>query len=64
MARGMLSSAEMEILQKNPYVADVSRQRILYTYEFKCFLWSSILPVSGRWIFSGRRCRHAPSMPM
>ena len=43
MARGMLSSAEMEILQKNPYVADVSRQRILYTYEFKCFFMEQYL---------------------
>ena len=32
MARGMLSSEEMDILQKNPYVEDVNRQRILYTY--------------------------------
>ena len=64
MARGMLSSAEMDVLKKNPYVEDVKRQRILYTYEFKCFLWSSILPVSGRWIFSGRQLRHALSMPM
>ena len=37
MARGMLSSAEMDVLKKNPYVEDVNRQRILYTYEFKCF---------------------------
>ena len=37
MARGMLSSAEMDVLKKNPYVEDVYRQRILYTYEFKCF---------------------------
>ena len=43
MARGMLSSAEMEILQKNPYVADVNRQRILYTYEFKCFFMEQYL---------------------
>ena len=43
MARGMLSSAEMEILQKNPYVEDVSRQRILYTYEFKCFFMEQYL---------------------
>ncbi|MGM9580780.1 MAG: HTH domain-containing protein [Anaerovibrio sp.] len=43
MARGMLSFAEMEILQKNPYVADVSRQRILYTYEFKCFFMEQYL---------------------
>ena len=34
MARGMLSSAEMDVLKKNPYVEDVNRQRILYTYEF------------------------------
>ena len=34
MARGMLSSAEMDVLKKNPYVEDVKRQRILYTYEF------------------------------
>ena len=43
MARGMLSSAEMEILQKNPYVEDVNRQRILYTYEFKCFFMEQYL---------------------
>ena len=43
MARGVLSSAEMEILQKNPYVADVNRQRILYTYEFKCFFMEQYL---------------------
>ncbi len=34
MARGMLSSAEMDVLKKNPYVEDVKRQRILCTYEF------------------------------
>ncbi|WP_405755996.1 hypothetical protein [Anaerovibrio slackiae] len=33
MARGMLSFAEMDVLKKNPYVEDVSRQRILYTYD-------------------------------
>ncbi|WP_405760193.1 HTH domain-containing protein [Anaerovibrio slackiae] len=43
MARGMLSSAEMDVLKKNPYVADVSRQRILYTYEFKCFFMEQYL---------------------
>ena len=43
MAMGMLSSAEMEILQKNPYVEDVNRQRILYTYEFKCFFMEQYL---------------------
>ena len=43
MARGVLSSAEMEILQKNPYVEDVNRQRILYTYEFKCFFMEQYL---------------------
>ena len=43
MARGMMSSAEMEILQKNPYVEDVNRQRILYTYEFKCFFMEQYL---------------------
>ena len=43
MARGMLSSAEMDILQKNPYVEDVNRQRILYTYEFKCFFMEQYL---------------------
>ena len=34
MARGLLSSAEMDVLKKNLYVEDVKRQRILYTYEF------------------------------
>ena len=43
MARGMLSSAEMDVLKKNPYVADVNRQRILYTYEFKCFFMEQYL---------------------
>ena len=43
MARGMLSSAEMDILQKNPYVEDVNRQRILYTYEFKRFFMEQYL---------------------
>ena len=43
MARGMLSSAEMDVLQKNPYVEDVNRQRILYTYEFKCFFMEQYL---------------------
>ena len=43
MARGMLSSKEMEILQKNPYVEDVNRQRILYTYEFKRFFMEQYL---------------------
>ena len=43
MARGMLSSAEMDILKKNPYVEDVIRQRILYTYEFKCFFMEQYL---------------------
>ena len=43
MARGMLSSAEMDILKKNPYVEDVNRQRILYTYEFKCFFMEQYL---------------------
>ncbi|MCI6483880.1 MAG: hypothetical protein MSA24_05845, partial [Selenomonadaceae bacterium] len=33
----------MEILQKNPYVEDVNRQRILYTYEFKCFFMEQYL---------------------
>ena len=43
MARGMLSSAEMDVLKKNPYVEDVNRQRILYTYEFKCFFMEQYL---------------------
>ena len=43
MARGMLSSAEMDVLKKNPYVDDVNRQRILYTYEFKCFFMEQYL---------------------
>ena len=43
MARGMLSSAEMDVLKKNPYVEDVKRQRILYTYEFKCFFMEQYL---------------------
>ena len=43
MARGMLSTAEMEVLRKNPYVEDVNRQRILYTYEFKCFFMEQYL---------------------
>ena len=43
MARGMLSSEEMDILQKNPYVEDVNRQRILYTYEFKRFFMEQYL---------------------
>ena len=43
MARGMLSSAEMDGLKKNPYVEDVNRQRILYTYEFKCFFMEQYL---------------------
>ena len=43
MARGMLSSAEMDELKKNPYVEDVNRQRILYTYEFKCFFMEQYL---------------------
>ena len=36
MARGRLSHEEVVILQENPYVEFVSRQRIMYTYEFKC----------------------------
>ena len=43
MARGLLSSAEMDVLKKNPYVEDVNRQRILYTYEFKCFFMEQYL---------------------
>ena len=43
MARGILSSAEMDVLKKNPYVEDVNRQRILYTYEFKCFFMEQYL---------------------
>ena len=43
MARGMLSFAEMDVLKKNPYVEDVNRQRILYTYEFKCFFMEQYL---------------------
>ncbi|WP_405738563.1 HTH domain-containing protein [Anaerovibrio slackiae] len=43
MARGMLSSAEMDVLKKNPYVEDVNRQRILYIYEFKCFFMEQYL---------------------
>ena len=43
MARGMLFSAEMDVLKKNPYVEDVNRQRILYTYEFKCFFMEQYL---------------------
>ena len=43
MARGMLSPAEMDVLKKNPYVEDVNRQRILYTYEFKCFFMEQYL---------------------
>ena len=43
MARGMLSSAEMDVLRKNPYVEDVNRQRIIYTYEFKCFFMEQYL---------------------
>ena len=43
MARGMLSSAEMDVLKKNPYVEDVNRQRILYTYEFKRFFMEQYL---------------------
>ena len=43
MARGMLSSVEMDVLKKNPYVEDVNRQRILYTYEFKCFFMEQYL---------------------
>ena len=43
MARGMLSSAEMDVLKKNPYVEDVNRQRILYTNEFKCFFMEQYL---------------------
>ncbi|MDD6164219.1 MAG: hypothetical protein PUB36_06455 [Anaerovibrio slackiae] len=43
MARGMLSSAEMDVLKKNPYVEDVNRQRSLYTYEFKCFFMEQYL---------------------
>ena len=43
MARGMLSSAEMDVLKKYPYVEDVNRQRILYTYEFKCFFMEQYL---------------------
>ena len=30
-------------MQKNPYVEDVNRQRILYTYEFKCFFMEQYL---------------------
>ena len=43
MARGMLSSAEMDVLKKNPYVEDVNRQRSLYTEEFKCFFMEQYL---------------------
>ena len=43
MARGMLSSAEMDVLKKNPYVEDVNWLRILYTYEFKCFFMEQYL---------------------
>ena len=38
-----MSSAEMDVLKKNPYVEDVNRQRILYTYEFKCFFMEQYL---------------------
>ena len=43
MARGRLSHEEVVILQENPYVEFVSRQRIMYTYEFKCLFMEQYL---------------------
>lgn len=43
MARGRLSQEEVMLLQENPYVQFVSRQRILYTYEFKCLFMEQYL---------------------
>ncbi|MBQ5651979.1 MAG: hypothetical protein IIV09_10450 [Selenomonadaceae bacterium] len=43
MARGRLSHEEVVLLQENPYVEFVSRQRIMYTYEFKCLFMEQYL---------------------
>ena len=43
MSKGKLKKNEVEVLKENPYVKNVTENRIIYTDEFKSFFMNEYL---------------------